>query len=173
MFKVQTVPKPVLETRGIASNIPHAPFHVLFMDYDYVDLGFLREELEALIEIFGLGNCYIIQTKENAFHVECLDHLTASEIVEIGGISNEDRAYIRGPLFNKHRGWVHRTEAKGRQEAPVFVEVIESQYEGERLQSSYHVELLNRRFGLEIKLSNPDGLNEGIEDSYLTTIKKR
>lgn len=173
MFKMQTVPKPVLETRGIASNIPHTPFHVLFMDYDYVDLGFLREELEALIEIFSLGNCYIIQTKENAFHVDCLDYLTAREIVEIGEMSNEDRAYIRGPLFNKHRGWVHRTEAKGKQKAPVFVEVIESPYDGESLQSSHHAELLNRRFGLDIKLSNPDGLNKGIEDSYLTTIKKK
>jgi len=173
MFKMQSVSKPVLETRGIASNIPHTPFHVLFMDYDYVDLGFLREELEALIEIFSIGNCYIIQTKENAFHVECLDYLTASEIVNIVEISNEDRAYKRGPLFNKHRGWVHRTEAKGNQEAPVFVEVIESPYEGERLQSSFHAELLNRRFGLEIKLPNPDGLNEGIEDSYLTTKKRK
>lgn len=173
MFKYQTVPKPVLRTKGIASNIPHTPFHVLFMDYDYVDLGFLREELEALIEIFSIGNCYIIQTKENAYHIECLDYFTAREIVEIGEMSNEDRAYIRGPLFNKHRGWVHRTEAKGDQEAPIFVEVIESQYEGERLQSSFHAEQLKSRFGLEIELSNPDGLNEGIEDSYLTTVKKR
>jgi len=29
------------------------------------------------------------------------------------------------------------------------------------------------RARLEIMLSNPDGLNEGIEDSYLTTVKKR
>ena len=126
-----------------------------------------------MIELFGLGNCYIFQTKENAFHVECLDYHTAKEIVEIGELSNQDRAYIRGPLFNKHRGWVHRTEAKGDQEAPVFVEVIESPYDGETLQSSYHAELLNRRFGLEITLLNPDDSNEGIEDSYLTTVKKR
>lgn len=164
---------PDLETEGIASNIPHTPFHVLFMDYDYVDLGFLQQELEALIELFEIGNCYIIQTRENAFHVECLDYLTAKEIVEIGEMSNEDRAYIRGPLFNKHRGWVHRTEAKGDQEAPEFVEVVESPYEGERLQSSFHAELLKSRFGLEIKLSYPDGLNEGLEDSYLTNVKRR
>ncbi len=167
------MPKRDQGTDGIASNIVHTPFHVLFMDYDYIDLGFLRDELEALIEIFSLGNCYIIQTRENAFHVQCLDYFTAREIVDIVGMSNEDRAYIRGPLFNKHRGWVHRTEAKGDQEAPVFVEVIESPYEGERLQSSFHAEKLKSRFGLEIELSQPDGLNEGIEDSYLTTQKRR
>ena len=33
MFKTQIVPKPVLETRGVASNIPRTPFHVLFMDW--------------------------------------------------------------------------------------------------------------------------------------------
>ena len=173
LLLAQTIPESVLETKGVASNIFHTPFHVLFMDYDYMGLDFLREELKALIEIFHIGNCYIIQTRENAFHVECLDYLTAKEVVEIGEMSNEDRVYIRAPLFNKHRGWVHRTEAKGNQEAPVFVEVVESPYDGERLQSSYHAELLNKRFGLEIKLSNPDGLNEGIEDSYSTTNKRR
>lgn len=157
---------PTLGTEGMSSIIFERLAHVLFLDYDGVEQTVAEQDAIAVQEIYECGNFYIFKTDEHNFHAVCLDYFTIPEVQDIQRISNCDRAYYRGPLYNFHRGWVLRTEPKGDKGRPQFIKVMESPYEGVRPQSTFHATLINDRHGTDIVLTSPDGITTGYIDKY-------
>ena len=84
--------------------------------------------------------------------------------------SRTDYAFRNAPWYNPEKHWVLRLGEKGKRGAPEYIGVLESPYEGKRLQSTFHARLLEDYLGIEIesKLKNPDGGDIGIIDYYNT-----
>lgn len=163
---------PTVKTRGICSRIPKTMEHILPLDYDGVKKYVPKEDAVVIQDWKRCGNFYLFQSRKYAFHTYCIDHFTVPDVNECQLMSNCDRAYHNGPLWNYTRGWVLRYKSKGNQPAPKFIGVIKSPYEGERLQSSFHANFLNKVYKLNIKLKNPDGLNDGYTQPYTTRVKE-
>ena len=169
--KIQSFSKETIWTRGVGSRIYGTAMHMLSLDYDRIMLRVLLLELEFLREVYEPGNFYVLKTKENGYHAECVDHFTAKEVVEIQDASSCDRVFTRGPLFNDTRSWYLRNAPKGDRAAPTLAGVVESPYEGNRMQSTFHAGKLSELIGREVKLVNPDGIQIGYIDEYETPIK--
>jgi hypothetical protein len=145
--------------------------HVLFLDFDRIMLCVLLLELEFLIEVYELGNLYVLKTKENGYHVICLGYFTAKMVKEIQDASTCDRAFTNGPLINDTRSWYLRNAQKGDKPAPTYETIVESPYEGNRIQSTFHAGKLSELICREVKLVNPDGIQVGYIDEYETPIR--
>lgn len=154
--------------RGVSSRIPHTLHHVLYLDYDNVEYDILEDEIKTLMVFCELGNMHIIRTSERNYHVECHGYFLPVEVLEIQDMSSCDALFRRGPKLSLSRGWIHRRSEKGAKKEPEFVKTLESPFNGDRLQSSFHNDTLNTDFDLEITLVNPDELNEGYDEEYET-----
>ena len=168
MVSIKVIDTPKKRTWGKTNWIPGTNKYVLFYDYDMIDLEHLIHEIKALIEEFEIGNHYIFQTKENGYHVICLDHFYLHEVKIITMSSSCDLGFVIAPRYDVYRSWVLRDTNKGKRNKPKYLMTIKSPYEGLRLQSSAHAEFLNKYYGCNIKLINPDGGELLRLESHLT-----
>jgi len=77
----------------------------------------------------------------------------------------------RGVRINEYRTWVLRNWEKGERERPQYLRIVESPYNGQRLQSQAHAEFLTAFFGAKVRLVNPDGNDEIEIQTYNTSSK--
>jgi len=170
MFHFHSQPTPKHLSWGKPSRIPNTINHVLFYDYDAIDEATLFDEQKALIEEYHYGNIYVFKLdREEAFHCVCLDIYRLNEIKNIVMSSSCDLGFVLAPRYDKFRNWVLRDSPKGERNIPVYYKTIESQFEGERKQSSAHARFLNLYYNTNIVLKNPDNNPDDIDfECYLT-----
>lgn len=171
VVRLQSFPRETIWTRGVSSRVYGTAMHVLYLDYDRIHYDVLVLELEFLRDVYELGPIYVLKTKENSYHAVSLDHLSAKEAMEIQEASSCDRNFMHGPLFNDTRSWYLRNAPKGDRQAPTLAGVIESPYEGIRIQSTFHAGKLSELVGKEVTLTNPDGIPVGYIDEYETPMQ--
>jgi len=191
MFSFHRIDRPRTVTGGITSRIAGTNMHVLFMDYDIIREDYLLHELEFLQEVFKLGNIYVFRSRVaestdsrivdgemleggviGGYHAICLDVNTLRYNIMVLRSSSSDYAFISAPFYNPEKHWVLRTAPKGERDPPVYVRVLESEFEGvnDKMQSTWHARFLDEMYdlGIEETLVNPDGNEEGIMDYYVT-----
>lgn len=167
LLKFQVMRRLDVRTSGVSSRVPNTPLHVVFLDYDNIDDGRLKEELVFLQSEFKLGNFYVLETRNAGRHALCIDVLRFKDVKEIVDFSDCDMMFKKAPMINEYRCWVLRYAKKGNREAPKYLYTIESHYEGKNLQSLCHAKyMLN--FGLKIALKKPYGTEEIETQTYNT-----
>lgn len=167
LLKAQIMKRLDVRTEGVSSRIPNTSLHVIFLDYDNIEDGRLKEELEFLQEEFEIGNFYVLETRDKGRHAVCTDALRFKDVREVVDFSNCDLMFKKAPRINEYRNWVLRYAKKGDRDAPKYLYTVESPHEGKNLQSLCHAKyLLN--FGVKIDLKKPYGTEEIETQGYNT-----
>lgn len=171
LFKFQSMKIPIEATAGISARIKHTTDFVIFMDFDNVKDERLVEELTYLQELFTLGDFHVLATNEFGRHAVCIDRLTLKEALEVVYASTCDAVFKRGIRINEYRTWILRVIGKGDRPKPRFLYSVKSPYNGQRLQSQAHGQFLQRYYGVNVRLVNPDGNTELEIQGYKTASK--
>jgi hypothetical protein len=171
MIVVQTMKIPIKATAGVSARIPHTTDFAIFLDYDNATDERLVDELLYLQELFRLGDFIVVATNEFARHAICIDRLTLKEALEVVYVSTCDAIFKKGIRINEYRTWILRGIGKGNRSKPKFLYTVESPYNGQRLQSQAHGQYLQRNFGANVRLVNPDENTELEIQGYKTDSK--
>jgi len=171
LFQLQSMKVPKTPTKGISARIPHTTNFVTFLDYDNVTDERLDDELVYIQELYQLGDSYIFKTNEFGRHAICIDILPLRDALAVVYTSTCDRLFKRGIRINEYTTWILRNWEKGERERPEFLRIVESPYNGKRLQSQAHAEFLKTFFGVDVRLVNPDGNHEIEIQGYNTGSK--
>jgi hypothetical protein len=171
MIVVQTMKIPVKATAGVSARIPHTTDFAIFLDYDNARDDRLVDELLYLQELFRLGDFLVLATNVFGRHVLCIDRLTLKEALDVVYASTCDAVFKRGIRINEYRTWILRGIGKGNRSKPKFLYTVESPYNGQRLQSQAHGQYLQRNFGVNVRLVNPDDNTELEIQGYKTDSK--
>lgn len=126
--------------------------HIIMMDYDHMAFDILTDELGFLQKKHKLSDFYIFQTKEDGWHVVCLDTHTLHETYSILKDSSADESFIHSAKYLPFREWTLRLSEKGEREAPKFFKVFSSKYYS-HVRSSGHAGLL-KKLGVPIRNEN-------------------
>lgn len=168
MLSLFSMPTPKVPTIAIASRVSGTPYHVVFLDYDYIELDVLVDELRALQDTFKLSDFHIFKMdRKDAYHAICLDMLPLSEVRRIVASSSCDLAFKSVLQFNELRSWILRTYEKGKRKRPEFLGIVESKH-NEHVQSAVHAKYLNLHYRTFIKLKKPYDSSDLYMTSYLT-----
>lgn len=170
VFDFQSMKNPNTKTMGMSFRIPHTTLYIVGFDYDNITDDRLDEELQWIQEVDRLGDIHVLSTSEFARHAICVDTMSLREAIKIVyDDSTCDYLFKKGILINEYRTWVLRGWEKGERVSPEYMRTIESPYNGERVQSEAHAEYLKAKFGIPVRLVNPDG-NDLLEiQTYLTS----
>jgi hypothetical protein len=171
LVHLQSMDIPKSPTRGMSARIPFTTEFALFMDYDNVKDERLIEELLYLQELYELGDFHVLATNEFGRHVVCVDRLTLKEALAVVYNSTCDAVFKRGIRINEYRTWILRTHEKGDRQRPKYLYSIKSKYNGQRLQSKAHALFLQKHYGAEARLTNPDGNTKLEFQDYKTSSK--
>ena len=155
---------------GYTNYVPIEDRYVVFADYDTIREDVFVRDLVYLQETFQLGTFYAFRTLDLAdryptnipvgnYHSVCVDEVTTWELINILRCSKADYAFVNAPRRNPEKDWVLRLEPKGVRDEPVLLQVVESPYDGKRVQSLGHAMVLEAICGLDIvkTLTNSDG----------------
>ncbi len=155
---------PDKDTVGMTSRCKDGK-HVLFFDFDGLNLKEVIEEISYLMGYYDLSNFYIFENDlEDSFHAVCLNKFTLAEAVEIISNSSADRGFKKAPFLFRKKRWVLRVAEKGARDKPKFLKTIKSKnFIGHF--STAHRLFLNANYGLKIKpyKFGEDGFNEKID----------
>jgi len=141
------------------------------IDYDGVSERVVLEDYSVIQKRFKLLQAYLFKTKENNFHVVCLQKFEHPEIFEILKHTRCDQNYATMPTRNIYRNYVLRLSNKKGSKKPKFVKMIgKEQYRGNEI-SSAHLNLLKSAFP---KIKHPkyyeeDGLKKISLQEYETS----
>ena len=171
LLQFQSMKVPFVQTKGISARIPHTTLFVIFLDYDNIVDERLDDELLYLQELCQLGDFHIFKTNEYGRHVICIDTLPLREALSVVYYSNCDRLFKKGIRFNEYRTWILRAWKKGKRGRPEYLRTLESPYNGQKLQSQAHAEFLKVVYGVNVRLTNPDGNSEIEIQGYRTSSK--
>ena len=171
LLKLQSMTVPKQSTSGISGRIPFTNEFVPMMDYDNIRDERLVEESLYLQELFTLGDFDVFKTNEFGRHVVCIDRLRLKDTLEVVNASSCDEMFKRGVRINEFRSWILRALEKGDRPKPRYLYTVESPYNGQRLQSQAHGLFLQRYYGANIRLVNPDGNYELEVQGYKTASK--
>lgn len=175
LFKFQSMKIPKEPTAGISARVKNTAEFVIFLDYDNITDERLIEELMYLQELFGLGDFIVLATNEFGRHVICIDRLLLKKAIKVVYSSSCDGIFQKGIRYNEHRTWILRAIEKGNRPKPKYLYTVKSPYNGKRLQSQAHGEFLQRYYGANVRLVNPDENEEleiqGYKTSNKTSIK--
>jgi hypothetical protein len=168
-LKLQAWHKRSVRTEGYSARVIPTCLFVTFLDYDNIVDERLTEELRFIQDEFDIGNFYIFRSSELGRHCVCIDALTLKEVKQILNLSTCDVAFKNSPRISEYRTWVLRHGKKGDREAPKYTYTVESQYEGDNLQSVGHKMFLEAMFGVKTpELKNPLG-DEAVELQWYNT----
>jgi len=120
--------------------------HVLFMDYDKMQLSWLKQELTRLQREHKLSDIYIIQSSERSFHAICCDVMPAIEAQRIILQTNCDESFKKA-MFYDYCSRVLRTFPKGHTAKPKYLTTLRSEY-NERKKSLAHLTFLKFHYGI-------------------------
>ena len=171
LLKLQSMKIPIEATAGISARIKYTTEFIILLDYDNVKDSRLVEELLYLQELHRLGDFYVFATNEFGRHVICVDRLSLREALDVVNTSTCDAVFKRGIRINEYRTWILRGLGKGDRPKPKYLYSAPSPYNGQRLQSQAHGKFLQRYFGANVRLVNPDGNDELEIQGYKTASK--
>ena len=167
VFKTYLLDKGV---KGIKSNCKDGK-HVLFIDLDNINPKWLEQRIKEMMKRFKLSDVYVFVTKENSFHVICLDKFTKGEIIDIQSWFDQALTYTYQIYGIKRDGWVLRTSEKHNRYIPKYFMTIRGSCLIYHKQSSAHAEWLREYYKVPVKLRNPDKLKVLTKDNYPTVVK--
>jgi hypothetical protein len=171
LLKFQSMKIPIEPTAGVSARVKHTTEFVTMSDYDNVKDSRLVEELLYLQELHRLGDFFVFASNEFNRHVVCLDRLTLKEAIDVINNSTCDAVFKRGIRINEYRTWILRALEKGSRSKPRYLYTLQSPFNGERLQSQAHGLFLQRYYGANVRLVNPDGNDELEVQGYKTSSK--
>lgn len=96
--------------------------HVLFFDFDDINLDVLKEEIKFLQKKYKLSDFYIWEMdRPNAYHAVCLDTFCLQDAYEILSRSGADQSFINAPRNLPFREWTLRIGKKGNRNPPKYL----------------------------------------------------
>ncbi len=124
--------------------------HVLFLEYDRLDLNQITDEVKYLQEQYDLSHAYVFENdREKSYHIVMLDKFSLKEAYKIIEESNVEWSYLNSVRFCRGREWVLRTAEKGKRKAPKFHSVIKSKHQVRKI-STAHKEFLQKYEGFNV-----------------------
>lgn len=137
---------PDIWTHGITSRCKDGK-HVLFFDYDHMDLPEIIDELKYLQDFFKLSHAYIFELDRNkSYHAVILDKFPLKKAYQILEETNVEWAYVNSVRFCRGREWVLRTDEKGNRPPPKFKAVIKSKHNWRKISTAHRLFLEKYEF---------------------------
>ena len=121
--------------------------YVLFLDYDGHTKAEVIEEILYLQERFGLGDCHLLRSSTQGFHVICTQKFSLREFMQIMEHSSTDDAYKRIGFLSKRKHWTLRTSEKNGEQPAALLTL--NGVRG-REESKAHNEILRKLYNLII-----------------------
>jgi len=171
LVHIQSITVPRTGTVGISARVPYTVKYILFLDYDNIEDEMLVEEAVVLQDDLTLGDFHVFTTSEYGRHVVCIDRLPFREACDIVKQSTCDHDYKGGYRINEYRTWILRCFEKGERDRPKYLYSVPSPFNGLRLQSRVHGMFLERFYGADVRLTNPDENTVIGVQSYKTSSK--
>lgn len=141
----------VEQTVGIRNSTEDGK-RLVFLDYDKMlyDLH-LKPELKHIQKKYKLSDFYIFESsqKVGAYHIICLDKITAKEWCEIIEQTNVDALYKKVPIQIDNKAWVLRMLPKRASRKPRLKEIMKSKYQT-REKSNAHALFLKFNYNINI-----------------------
>lgn len=129
---------------------------VLFLDYDNCSREVVLEDYRQLQDRFNIMQGYLFKTKENNYHVVCIQKFGHLKVYEIVGFTRCDENYQSMPKRNVYRNYVLRISNKKGSKKPKFDGLIGEERFSRCEISSAHFKLLNKLYP---KIENPTYYN--------------
>lgn len=139
---------------------------ILLIDYDGVKERVVLEDYGHLQDIFCLMQGLLFKTKENNFHVVCLQKFSHYRIYQMLKETRCDYNYLTMPSRNKYRNYVLRIGGKKGSKKPRFIKIIGEPQKYEDEISSAHKKLLKKTFP-KIKFPKSYSFEDGLKKIYL------
>jgi len=175
--KYSIIDKPHTYTIGIASRCKDNQ-HVVFLDWDCVDIEIVKSDICYIQNMFNLGNFYIFKSsqKPDSYHAICLTKVRFGELTDIHSHTTCDYAFRFAVKGFSEKAWVLRCVKKGDSDAPIFIEKIKSFSKREK--SLAHAIFLKEYYGIDIKTDDTkyesfDKEKEALFTKYLTSKCKK
>jgi len=139
---------PNVRVIGIHNLIRETSYRVLFLDYDFMPLSWVIEEVYFLISKFKLGDFIILKSSENSYHAICIDVLTPRRENEIVNCSSCDDAFKNSSSFD-FKAKVLRVSQKGMTNKPEFVDFVRSKFNRNNLKSAGHYQFFKLHYSID------------------------
>lgn len=135
--------------------------HVLFFDYDSLDLPQVIGDQEFLQNTFKLSHAHFFQMdRKNSFHVIVLDKFSASKAYSIIREANSDPGHRESIKKVRGHEWLLRTSEKGGRASPVWRGTLKSPYVKRQI-STAHWMFLKEYYGVPgVEYKNEDGFTK-------------
>jgi len=121
--------KKIHKTAGVNSNLKDGR-HVLFFDFDNVDLETVKKELYQVMFIYQLPSVTILSTgRPNSFHAFCFKRKTLTEALHIVlDCPHIDKVFV---MMAFKRGWftLRISEKNGR--TPTYLTTLHSNFQSD------------------------------------------
>lgn len=159
------------ETGGIPTTTQDMR-HVLFLDYDRVDISLVRRDYAQLAEDFSLGTAQLLTTdrERGNWHLINPERFTWAEAQEIMESSHADQAHATSLVRSQYRNGVLRTLPKGSRPAPAYYTTIQTRHHTRTISLAHarflrdHLEVPAER----ITWTPNDGFQVLLTETYMT-----
>jgi len=136
-FTTQIYQSPETMATGISSRCMDGR-HVLFFDYDNMELKQVYDEVRYLQNHFKLSTAYLFENdSKNSFHIIILDKFSVSEAWGVLKQSNVDWAYRESIKLTRGHEWVLRCSEKGNRKKPVLKDFILSAFDVHEISTAH------------------------------------
>lgn len=171
--KYSIIDKPHTYTIGLASRCKDNK-HVVFLDWDCVDIEIVKSDIRYIQEMFDLDNFYIFVSSQkfNSYHAICLTKVPFGEITNIHSHTSSDYAFKNAIKGFSEKAWVLRCVKKGDSDMPMYIKKIPRISRREK--SLAHAKFLMKYYGITILTDYEfDKETECLFTKYLTAKCKK
>lgn len=103
--------------------------HVLFFDFDNLDLDQIEDEINYLQKYYRLSNAFVFECeKDKSYHVVILDKFSLRKAFKILSSSNSEFAHVNSVKALRGKEWILRAYNKGERPIPKFLKILYSPY---------------------------------------------
>ena len=139
--------------------------YIIFLDYDNLELSWIKPEIKRLQEDFKLSDFYLFRSSEKGVHAVCMDKVSLPKLVRILKNTSIDEKYIQVPLNFGKKIWTLRLSDKGGRSVEYLGSIMSDNYHKEK--SLAHIKVLGKIFkGIEFDITNNDGEERLIFSTY-------
>ena len=164
------VKTPKAKTLGITSYCKDSK-HVLFFDFDGMNLKEINYELNRLQDYYKLSDIYLFENdKLKSFHAICLDKFDIYTAISMIRQTSADRGFKNAPLRYALRKWVLRCSEKGKRNKPKHLFTLKTN-NNEYEKSNPHRIFLQMNYGIKIRKKGFDNYKELDCFEYYTASK--
>jgi len=172
-IKYSILDKPHTHTIGIASRCKDNK-HVVFLDWDCINIEIVKSDIRYIQEMFNLGNFYIFKSsqKPDSYHAICLTKVSFGELTDIHSHTSCDYAFRYAIKGFTEKAWVLRCVKKGDSDTPIYIEIIK--HPSKREKSYAHAVFMRQYYNLIIWTDNTfDNEMEALFIKYKTAKCKK